>query len=83
MLMHHFRGGIGHTSHVLPQDSESSSDSDSAMDTDLESNLHSDGEGGFENSDSASVSLTPSKSSLHNDSQESDLDSGDNGYDSF
>jgi hypothetical protein len=82
MLMRHFGGGIGHLSHVLPQDSESS-DSDSAVDTDSESNLHSAGEGGFENSDSASVSSTSSESSLHNDSEESDLDSGDNGYDSF
>ena len=83
MLMHHFGGGIGHISHVLPQDPESLSDSDSAMDTDSESNLHSaalDGEGGFENSD---VISTSSESSLHDDSQESDLDSGDNGYDSF
>ena len=87
MLMRHFGGGIGHLSHVLSQDSESSSDSDSAMDTDSESNLHSAAlEGGFENnsgSDSVSVSSTSSESSLDDDSQESDLDSGDNGYDSL
>ena len=87
MLMRHFGGGIGHLSHVLREDSESS-DSDSAMNTDSESNLPSaalEGEGGFENdseSDSASCS-TSSESSLDDDSQESDLDSRDNGYDSL
>ena len=88
MLMCHFGGGIGHLSQVmvLLQDSEPSSDSDSAMDTDSEPNLHSaalNGEGGFENNSESDSDSMSSTSSLDDDSHESDLDLGDNGYDSL
>jgi len=91
MVMRHFGGGIGHSSRVLPHDSdsESSSDSDSSMGSESESDPHSGEEEEIEaisEPDNISMSSKSSTASHDNDpldSEKSDLDTEDDGYDSL
>ena len=89
MVMHHFGGGIGHSSRVLPHECESSSDSDSSMGSEYD--IHSAHAGEDEeieaNSEPDDISVSSgsnSSAASHDDPlEESDLDSDDDGYDSL